>query len=52
MEVLHRANGKWINGIDTAKQKVRLYHFGLNIFDESVNTIEDLSMLLLFSSSN
>jgi len=42
MEVLHRANGKWIEGINTSEQKMALYKFGLTIFDLNVNSIESL----------
>lgn len=46
MEVLHRANGKWIQGVDTKKQKLELYHFGLSVFDDNAFTIESLLDLI------
>ncbi len=42
MEILHRANGKWLTGIKTAEQKVKLFQFGLNIFDKKITTVQDL----------
>jgi len=46
MEVLHRANGKWIVGVETKEQKLSLYKFGLTVFDEKVNSIDKLLNLL------
>lgn len=46
MEVLHRANGKWIEGIEKKEQKLALYKFGLTVFDEKINTINQLLNLL------
>lgn len=46
MEVLHRANGKWIQGVDTKKQKLELYHFGLSVFDDHALTIKPLLDLI------
>lgn len=42
MEVLHRANGKWIQGIETKEQKLALYKFGLTVFDDKINKISRL----------
>lgn len=46
MEVLHRANGKWIAGVDKKEQKLALQQFGLTVFDEKVKTINQLVNLL------
>jgi hypothetical protein len=46
MEVLHRANGKWIDGVETTKQKIRLYEFGLKVFDYKVENIDSLIELM------
>ena len=46
MEVLHRANGKWIQGVETKEQKLSLYKLGLTVFDEKINTINQLINLL------
>lgn len=46
MEVLHRANGKWMQGIDLRTQKLVLYEFGLTVFDEKIDTINSLLRLL------
>jgi hypothetical protein len=43
---LHRASGKWIQRIDTVKQKTALYKFGLEVFDNKVETIAELIALL------
>ena len=42
MEILHRANGKWLTEIKTAEQKVKLLQFGLNIFDKKITTVQSL----------
>lgn len=34
MELLHRSNGRWIDGIETAAQKTRLFQYGLYAFEE------------------
>lgn len=47
MEVLHRANGKWIEGVNSFKQKIKLHSFGLRVFDEKVVTIDKLNTLLI-----
>jgi hypothetical protein len=47
MEVLHRANGKWIQGIETKEQKLSLLKFGMTVFDDKINFISKL--LRLFS---
>ena len=49
MEVLHRANGKWIQGIDTSEQKLRIYRFGLQVFDNEISSIDSLFPLLSVS---
>jgi len=46
MEVLHRAFGKWIQGVDKTEQKVKLVKFGLEVFDRPVVTIDSLISLL------
>ena len=46
MEVLHRANGKWIDGIKTATQKTNLYRFGLEVFDQQIFQIDALRKLI------
>ena len=46
MEVLHRGNGKWIEGINKRKQKIKLLNFGLTIFDDNIYSIEKLLQLL------
>lgn len=46
MEVLHRANGKWIAGVKTKEQKLALYKFGLTVFDDKINSINELIQLL------
>lgn len=46
MEVLHRANGKWIQGIETKEQKLSLYKFGLSVFDYKINSFSKLIKLL------
>ncbi|KKP87277.1 MAG: hypothetical protein UR89_C0003G0007 [Candidatus Roizmanbacteria bacterium GW2011_GWA2_35_8] len=46
MEVFHRANGKWITGIDTKKQKLALLKFGYTVFDEKIYIINKLLNLL------
>ncbi len=47
MEVLHRANGKWVAGIDTRGKKLALLKFGMTVFDEKVFSINELLRLLL-----
>ncbi|MEK7633755.1 MAG: hypothetical protein AAB437_02835 [Patescibacteria group bacterium] len=46
MEVLHRANGKWVQGIETKEQKLALLKFGYTVFDEKIGTINQLLNLL------
>ena len=46
MEVLHRCNGKWVDGIEKREQKVKLYNFGLTVFDDNIDTVEKLLGLL------
>jgi len=46
MEVLHRANGKWITGIEKKEQKLALLNFGMTVFDNKVNTVSKLLTLL------
>jgi len=46
MEVLHRANGKWITGVETKEQKLSLYKFGLTVFDDKISYINKLLQLL------
>lgn len=42
MEVFHRANGKWVAGVETKEQKLSLLKFGLTVFDEKIKTINQL----------
>lgn len=42
LEVVHRAAGKWMSGINSKEQKLALYDFGLTVFDEKIETINDL----------
>jgi len=42
MEILHRAFGKWIQGVTTTKQKISLTSFGLTIFDKKISKLEGL----------
>lgn len=46
MEVLHRCNGKWIEGLEKREQKVKLYNFGLTVFDDNIKSIERLLEVL------
>lgn len=46
MEVFHRANGKWLSGIDTKEQKLSLLKFGMTVFDNGVKKIEQLLNLI------
>ncbi|MBI5127245.1 hypothetical protein HZA76_02200 [Candidatus Roizmanbacteria bacterium] len=46
MEVLHRANGKWITGIETKEQKLALLKFGYTVFDEKIGSVDKLLKLL------
>jgi len=46
MEVLHRTNGKWIEGVDNYKQKIKLYTFSLRVFDEKIDSVKKLLSLL------
>lgn len=46
MEVLHRANGKWIDGIESREQKLRAMEFGMRVFDEEVYDLEGLLEIL------
>lgn len=46
MEVFHRANGKWVVGIETKEQKLALHKFGFTIFDEKRSTVNQLIDLL------
>ncbi len=46
MEVFHRANGKWIAGIDKKEQKLTLYKFGLTVFDNKIDSVNELLQLL------
>jgi len=45
MEVLHRCSGKWVDGIEKREQKVKLYNFGLRVFDDKIESIEKLLQL-------
>lgn len=47
MEVFHRANGKWVAGIETRNQKLACLDFAFSVFDENINAIEKLLSLLL-----
>ncbi|MFA6017024.1 MAG: hypothetical protein WC744_02975 [Patescibacteria group bacterium] len=46
MEVFHRANGKWVVGIDKKEQKLALLKFVFTVFDEKINKINQLLNLL------
>lgn len=46
MEVLHRSNGKWIQGINDSDQKSKLLRFGLEVFDKNIVRIDDLILLI------
>ena len=46
MEVLHRAYGKWISGVTKSEQKLRLLTFSLKVFDEKIDRLEKLFVLL------
>jgi len=46
MEVFHRANGKWIAGVDKKEQKMALLKFGMTVFDNKINTVANLLKLL------
>lgn len=46
MEVFHRANGKWVEGVETKEQKLSLLKFGMTVFDDKVNSITKLTSLL------
>ncbi|KKQ24520.1 MAG: hypothetical protein US40_C0003G0062 [Candidatus Roizmanbacteria bacterium GW2011_GWC2_37_13] len=45
MEVFHRANGKWVQGIETKKQKLSLIKFGMTVFDDKIISIKNLLKL-------
>jgi hypothetical protein len=45
-EVLHRWAGKWIGGVGTAEQKLKLLSFGMKVFDKKITTLPDLTALL------
>jgi tRNA A-37 threonylcarbamoyl transferase component Bud32 len=49
MEVLHRASGKWLDGINSPDQKLRSFGLGLNIFDKQVSNIDSLIELIIRS---
>lgn len=42
MEILHRATGKWLSGISKTDNKVKLFRFGLMIFDNKILSIGHL----------
>lgn len=46
MEVLHRMNGKWVQGISTSEQKISLFKFGLSIFDGNISSVKRMLSLL------
>ena len=46
MEVFHRANGKWIDGVDHNEQKLALLKFGFTVFDDKINKINNLLKLI------
>jgi hypothetical protein len=46
MEVLHRANGKWIAGVEKAEDKTRCALFGMKVFDEKMARVDSLIDLL------
>lgn len=46
MEVFHRANGKWIVGVETKEQKLALLKFGFTVFDNKINSVNKLIGLL------
>jgi hypothetical protein len=45
-EVLHRWAGKWIGGVETTEQKLRMLRFGMKVFDEQVFSIGALTAML------
>lgn len=47
MEVFHRANGKWIVGINKKEQKINILRFGYTVFDDKILTVNKLITLLL-----
>lgn len=46
MEVVHRAAGKWVVGVNTKEDKLALYRFGLTVFDEKHERVEQLLSIL------
>jgi len=46
MEVFHRANGKWVAGVETKTQKLALLKFGMTVFDDKVKTINTVKKYL------
>ncbi len=46
MEVFHRANGKWIQGVERKEQKLALCKFGLTVFDDKIISVNKLLTLL------
>lgn len=46
MEVLHRASGKWIEGVKTLEHKVKNFNLGLQIFDRNILSIDQLLLLM------
>lgn len=47
MEVLHRAFGKYMSGIERKEQKMALANFGLTVFDENIDNVEELMKLII-----
>jgi len=47
LEILHRMSGKWLSGIETADQKVKLFGFGLKVFDRKIKGIKNLIELFV-----
>ena len=46
MEILHRAFGKWIEGVNSSDHKVKNIKLGLMIFENHIVTIDDLFKLI------
>lgn len=45
MEIIHRSNGRWIEGIESAEQKLTIYRFGLGVY-EDVTTLDSFVRML------
>ncbi|MBP9116402.1 MAG: hypothetical protein KBF89_08710 [Acidimicrobiia bacterium] len=42
-EVLHRWAGKWIDGVESAEQKLKLLNFAMKVFDQEIFTVNLLT---------